>query len=70
VQEYQEARKLETKHVQTKLNRYMRLQEPDKAVQAYQEARKLETKQAGDRGDSDLAGKIGQVSLVTIIGLF
>ena len=29
-------------------------------MQAYQEARKLETKQGGDRGDSDLAGKIGQ----------
>jgi hypothetical protein len=44
----------------------MRLQEPDKAVQAYQEARKLETRQAGERGDSDLAGKIGQVSFDTI----
>ena len=70
VQAYQEACKLETKHVQIKLNRYMRLQEPDKAVQAYQEARKLEHKQAGDRGDSDLAGKIGQVSFDTILGLF
>lgn len=39
---------------------YMRLQEPDKAVLSYQDARKLEERQGGDRGDSDLAGKIGQ----------
>jgi len=45
-------------HIHTCIYTYQ--QEPDKAVLAYQEARKLEERQSGDRGDSDLAGKIGQ----------